>query len=617
MYSCQNYKHVNDIFGLFAGQVKRVPSKIAVTCNGYSLTYIELYNKVILFATHLKEVGLGIGDIICVATGNSLESIVSILAIQKIGAICLPIDIRYPVERIEYILKDSNAKAILLTNSYKFYTSYPINKIHVDLNRMAPVKMNNNVTSDETSELSYCIYTSGSTGYPKGVLLYSRGILNHVQGKVMDIGINENDIICQSLSISFVASIWQVLTPLIIGAKLIVYKENIISNVYKMFKKAVEDRVSFLSVTPSILDTYLSLIGSGKRKLPLEILKGIVITGEMVTPSLVNTFYREYKIPLINAYGQTECSDDTLHYKIPYSVQTEVIPIGKPIINTEILILDDNLKQVNEGSIGELYISGIGLAKGYINKPDLTSERFIENPSIPHMKMYKTGDIVRRLLDGNLEYIGRKDNQVKIRGYRIELEEIEQIMCKFSRLKQVIVLAVKGINNEAILCACYVADEEISHQMFREYLIDAVPEYMIPAYYIRVEDIPQMPNGKADRGLLYSKVNQVIAKGKMVSSDISQPSEFNRLNSIQRKVEEIVRKHLAIPLDNCKIEIDDDLKKFGMDSVTFVKVVLDLEIEFNFEFDDLDLDYNKFKDVQAFIKYINNNALSSNLYISS
>jgi amino acid adenylation domain-containing protein len=373
-----------------------------------------------------------------------------------------------------------------------------------------------------SADLAFTVFTSGSTGKPKGTMLHHRGVANHVLTKIKELAVEPDDVMCHSLNIGFVASIWQFFAPLFTGAPLYVYPENIIANPYELFLRTVKDGVTVLEVVPSVLNAYLELVEAGKGPIKLEQLKRLVLTGEKVLPVLVNKFYNRYHIRLVNAYGQSECSDDTLHYHIPYNRATTVVPIGRPANNTRVYILGEDRELRPIGVPGELFIGGDGLAAGYLNRPELTAGKFIDTSkqtglfsslhltlNTKHLTLFQTGDSVRYLPDGNIEYLGRVDHQVKIRGFRIEPGEIESRLTAIDGIREAVVIATRDVETggpvnreDKYLCAYIVLDRAVDTPGLRKTLSVHLPDYMVPTYFVQLEAMPLTSSGKIDRKAL-------------------------------------------------------------------------------------------------------------------
>lgn len=530
-----DYPRRKGLYGLFADQVMKSPNSTAVGFEDRKLTYNELNRRANQTARMLKAVGVGSGDIVGFMIPRSEALVIGIMGILKANAVCLPLDISYPEKRIDGILSDSSAKFLLQQKGYKGRLSFPGVTINLDHLHEDFVEISVEPGIHQSNLLAYIIYTSGSTGKPKGTPLCHSGIINHVFTKIRELGLGQDDICCQNLNITFVASIWQFFAPLFTGNQLHIYPQDVVSDPYAFFRKVEDDHVSVVEVVPSLLNTYIELLEEGKARIELTNLRVLVLTGEKVIPRLVNRFYKYYGIDLINAYGQSECSDDTLHYKIPYNLETSTVPIGSPANNTQVYILGIDGHLLPAGVWGELYIGGDGLAAGYLNRPELTAEKFIDvskqgdlfsslhlKLNTKHLKLFRTGDIARWLSDGSVEFLGRIDHQVKIRGYRIELDEIASQLMKHDKIKKA-VLMVRGDDAEnKYLCAYMIptetagsvsfptlalstdsadsSDSEIpfNSNVLRTYLSRELPDYMIPSYFLLLEKIPLKPNGKVD-----------------------------------------------------------------------------------------------------------------------
>ena len=494
------YPKEQTIISIFQEQVKKTPNLIAISFENYSLTYFELDQKSNQFAAFMGENGVKKGDIVGLLVHRSHYMVIGILGILKVNAICIPLDIRYPKERIEMILNDSQIKVLISQDEF-MELNFPGKIINVKyLNEMpADYQTNFNYTEESSGDLAYIIYTSGSTGKPKGVMLHHYGINNHTYTKIKVLELHSGLVFCHNLNISFVASIWQIFAPLFCGAKLIIYSEQIIQDPYRFFEQIDTDSINILEIVPSVLNTFLQLIENGYKAPKLVHLNKLILTGEKITPDLVNRFYKIYQTQLINAYGQSECSDDTLHYYIPYNQNIESVPIGKPSNNTKVYVLDKNYQLQPFGVIGELYITSDGLAMGYLNNTELTNEKFIYCHSITDQRLYKTGDLVKQLSDGTIEFIGRNDRQVKIRGHRIDLNEIEFQLLKHDLIKEV-VINIKEDNESGTntIYAYYVSTSELTDNEIRNYLNNKLPQYMIPQIFIKLDKIPLTSNGKAD-----------------------------------------------------------------------------------------------------------------------
>ena len=546
---------------LFVRQAERTPLHIAVVCKDKELTYRELHSRSSQLAAVLREKGVRGNTIIGIMLEPSIELIIGILGILKSGGAYLPIDVGYPEKRKRYMLEDSRSEYLLAGQSNYGELDSIVEVIDPGDSDWWRRRGCGEIMGKcvETGNVGCVIYTSGTTGKPNGVILNHMGMVNQVFTKLRELEIEPADILSQSLSIGFVASIWQFFAPLFCGARLNIYSRNVTADPYELFKNVEKDLVSVVEVVPSLLNIYLELLEAGKDVLELRTVRVLALTGERVTPLLVNRFYKIYRINLVNAYGQSECSDDTLHYKIPPSNKTVVVPIGRPANNTQVYILGKEGLAQPLGIRGELYIGGDGLAAGYLNRPPLISEKFIPNPFIREKKTYKTGDLARWLPDGNVEFMGRVDNQVKIRGFRIEPGEIEGRLLNHPEIKEAVVVIKTNKKGDNHLCSYFSSDREIAVSELRRYLAVDLPDYMIPSYFVRLESIPKTPNGKIDRKGL---PEPGVKKGE---------GYLAPRHNVEKRLVDIWSEVLAVEKD--AIGIHDNFFELGGHSLRAIRVV--------------------------------------------
>jgi amino acid adenylation domain-containing protein len=460
-------------------QVAQTPNSTAIIFEKQTLTYQELNQKANQLAHYLIEQGVEIEDIVALKLDRSLEMIIGILGVLKAGGAYLPIDTNYPQSRIDYILENSQAKRVLSQQDIKTIIEQNSNI------------SNPNITMSPKS-LAYIIYTSGSTGNPKGVMVEHQGVVNRLEWQIKELNITSSDVILQKTPFSFDVSVWELLLPLMCGAKEVIAKpnghkdSNYLANIIK------QEQITTMHFVPSML----SVINKEPQFIEnSHYLKRVVCSGEALPLNLVKEYYKLHNAPIYNLYGPTEASIDVTIYLCPQDTSNlNTIPIGKAIDNTNLYILDKHLNPVPKGVVGELYIEGVGVARGYLNNIELTKKAFIDhNGTI----LYKTGDLVKRLLDDNIEYIGRSDNQVKLRGLRIELGEIEQQLQNIEAIKEAIVV-VKEDN----LVAYITLNSPIETEIIKEKLSKYLTEYMIPNHIEVLKSMPLTPNGKADRKAL-------------------------------------------------------------------------------------------------------------------
>ncbi len=494
------------IHSLFSDQVKKTPGNFAVKApshytptpvDGESLSYETLARKVDQLADVLVKKGITNGDIIGIMVKRSLEMIVGMLGILKTGAVYLPIDSEYPDSRINYILRDSKAKMLLTQSSLERSVKNEIETIHIDLdNSFYDVEPSQSKMISRADEIAYIIYTSGSTGKPKGVMVEHRSIANTLFWRKNYYRFDENDRVMQIPSFSFDSSVEDIFTPLISGSGLVLLLEENRYNVEYIRTLIERNSISHFLIVPGFYKILLTEIPQGLKRL-----KCVTVAGEGFTEMLVKDHFKALpNVELYNEYGPTENSVCSTVYE--FSINNTKVLIGKPITNVSCYIRNARGILAPVGVYGELSVSGKGLARGYLNNPELTLEKFVDNPYSEKAQMYLTGDVARWKPDGNIEYCGRYDHQVKIRGFRIELGEIEERLLKLETVKETVVLVKEDKNGEKYICAYLVSDTKINVPGLKECLTKDLPDYMIPSKFMQLLHLPRSVNGKVDRNAL-------------------------------------------------------------------------------------------------------------------
>jgi amino acid adenylation domain-containing protein len=581
---------------LFQKSVKENPERTAVEQGNRKIKYKELNNRANQLANYLINCKKIKKNKVCaIEIERSIEMIIAVIAVHKASGCCLLLDKKLPSQRKEYLLKNSGAKIVLIKNKKNYFAikTKKINGIdYADIeNKEIKKQSSKNPKKDnKPNDLAYVVYTSGSTGKPKGVLLTHKGVLNHALTKISVLGISRKDRVAFNLSTNFVASIWQIVSPLIKGAKVIVYSENKSITSDSIFKFANDKEITILEITPILLNLYLNANNKKDDYLKKTKLKYLILTGERVFASLANNYYKEYNIKLINAYGQAECSDDTLHYKIKEKDNYNSVPVGTPSDNTQVYILDKDLKLLPKNIPGELYVSGDGLAKGYINNKKETKKSFLPHPYKKGKIIYKTGDRALMHSDGNIEILGRIDNQIKINGKRIELGEIESVVKKMINIEEAIGVATEDINKESKQIALYykvIKGEKIKEEEIRSSLKKELPDYMIPKYYFRIKKFPLNSNGKIDRKKL-PKVDE----RNLIKNKYEEPK-----TETEKEIAEIWKKVLKVK----KVGRNDNFFDLGGDSIDAMKVVFEVNKKFN-QINFMDLLVNPI--LKDFLKYV-------------
>lgn len=493
------------ILDLIGGQTLLHGNRAAIAADGKEISYAELSAMSAALAGRIRRMGLGRNSIIGISAERSFEMMIGILGIMKAGHAYMPIDTGNPPERNAYMLENANVQVVLLDDDRR--TNFPewvfkINLKDQDL-------YHNDDSQDQVSlpcpeDVAYVIYTSGSTGRPKGVLISHRALVNRLNWMQKAYPISHEDVLLQKTPYTFDVSVWELFWGLTQGAKLVMLEPQGEKNPWKIADTIVHSKVSVIHFVPSMLNVFLKYINREDFSLTrMKTLRYVFASGEALPVQLVNRFnqllYQDMGIKLINLYGPTEATVDVSYFNCYSDIPMSKVPIGKPIDNIRLYILDKNLEILPVGIAGELYISGVGLAEGYVNNEALTMERFIIHPVAGNERIYKTGDLARWMDDGNIEYLGRADDQVKIRGFRIELGEVEKQLGLHDMIQSAAVI-VKEKEGDKVLIAYYVAKDEIAD--LKEFLAAKLPEYMIPTYFVRLSYIPVTANGKLDRKAL-------------------------------------------------------------------------------------------------------------------
>ena len=471
---------------LFEEQVSKGPDQMAVVFKDQQLTYRELNEKANQLAQVLRKRGVGQDTVVGLLVRPSLEMFIGVLGILKSGGAYLPIDHEYPQERIRYMLEDSNSTLLLAQRDLMTGIDYPGEVLDLQSDGLYREKGENLSNLNRPGDLAYIIYTSGSTGKPKGVMIEHRSLINLCQWHMKDYQVTNSDKSTKYAGFGFDASVWEIFPYLLSGSTIHVIPEELRLDIGELNRYYEAHGITISFLPTQICEEFLKTGNRSLRKL---------LTGGDKLRQYVKTNFE-----LVNNYGPTENTVVTTSF-VTNQVYSN-IPIGKPVSNSRIYILGENRQLQPVGVAGELCISGDGLARGYLNRAELTVEKFVANPYEPGERMYRTGDLARWLPDGNIEFLGRIDDQVKVRGYRIELGEIENELLKYGPVKEAVVVAREEENGGKYLCAYIVAEEEIKIHELREYLVKELPDYMVPSYYIPVERIPLTPNGKIDRKAL-------------------------------------------------------------------------------------------------------------------
>lgn len=514
---------------LFARQARATPRAVAVQSGNETVSYEELDARARSVASYLVDLyGVRPNQIVGLCVNRSVDLVVGLLGILKAGAAYVPLDPGYPMERLGYMLSDSGTNIVLTQHDLAGHLPRDCTNIRLDadravIERWRPQPANSDCAPEH---LAYVIYTSGSTGRPKGVLMPHRGLTNQMLWIQRAFPLNAADVVLQKTPLSFDASIWEVLAPLLSGARLVMAPPQAHKDPAFMCELVRTYGVTTLQLVPSMLRLFLN----EPKVSRCYTLRNVFSGGEALTTDVCEKFFAIFKAGLHNLYGPTETCIQSVAYTCTGREinQPANVPIGRPIANTKVYVLDEQYELVPIGAVGELHIGGAGLARGYIGRADLTAERFVPNPFGPAgSKLYRTGDVVKYRPDGLLEFVGRADGQLKVRGFRIEASEVEAAVMAHESVREVAVTAEIDPTGGARLAAYVVPrpGRSVSSSELRQFLKSRIPEYMVPSLITSVRKLPRMPNGKVDRRAL-SKAGNRPRTPTNISGAISSMQSF-------------------------------------------------------------------------------------------
>ncbi|MGD9739002.1 MAG: amino acid adenylation domain-containing protein, partial [Bauldia sp.] len=488
------------LWALISNQIDATPDAPAVRFELDALTYRALGERVDATARRLAAAGVGRGDIVAVAIPRSMEMVVTILAALRLGAAYLPIDLAYPPTRIATMLRLARPRVIASEERHRHLFPAGSSLFSAAANG-ADSSPAPHLADAEPSDAAYVIFTSGSTGEPKGVVVEHRAIVNRVLWMREQYAIGPGDRILQKTPTSFDVSVWELFLPLVSGATLVVAPPEVHKDPAALAALIEQERISAVHFVPSMLSQFLAEPGAAGLALAR-----VFCSGEELSARLRDRFHDVVRGDLHNLYGPTEAAVDVSYWPACVGDASRPVPIGLPVWNTRLYVLDARLRPVPRGAAGQLYIAGRQLARGYIGRPDLTAERFILNPfGADGERIYATGDLARRRFDGAIEFLGRADGQVKIRGVRIEVGDVEAALVGLGGIAEAAVLLRKDATGEGRLVAYVVPDKgspPVEAEAMRARLATALPAAMIPAAIVILERLPVTSNGKLDRAAL-------------------------------------------------------------------------------------------------------------------
>ncbi|PRY19888.1 non-ribosomal peptide synthetase [Pseudosporangium ferrugineum] len=481
---------------LIARWIRERPGEVAVSCGPASLTYAQLDRRVDQVQALLAGAGVSAGDVVAVPMRRGLDWAVSVLAVLRRGAVYLPMDPDDPIERLRGMLDRAGGRHVLTTAGLgQALTGLGAQCLFVE---DAPVDVRVAARPVRPDDIAYIIFTSGSTGRPKGAVVNHRGMLNHLRSKVEDLGLTGRDRIAQLAPACFDISVWQLLAAWLVGGRTVIYPDDAVRDLGAFADGLSADAVTVAETVPSYLDALLEAAAPAGW----PDLRYMVVTGEALPVQLVSDWFSRYEIPLVNAYGPTEASDDVTHHVVHGPVRGDRVPVGRPIRNTAIHVVGPDGRPMPTGSFGEVCVTGAGVGYGYINDPARTAAVFGPNPYDDLSPvLYRTGDIGRYLPDGTIDVAGRDDHQVKIRGYRIELTEVESVLAAQPGVANpVVIVARKG--DQPRLVAFHTGPAGDDDPGVMAGLAARLPHYMVPDRLVALPALPLTANGKIDRATL-------------------------------------------------------------------------------------------------------------------
>ena len=547
-------------------QVERTPERTALTFEGQSMSYDAVNRRANQLALYLQSIGIEPNMPVGICTHRSFEMVIGLLAVLKAGAAFLPIDPTYPSERIQFLIQDSRLR-ILLTQSTCLSLLPPTdaNVLPIDASDAPFLHLpTHNPTSAVTpQDLAYVIYTSGSTGKPKGVMNTHAGIVNRLLWMRDTFALTAQDSVLQKTPFSFDVSLWEFFWPLMNGGRLVIARPNGHKDTGYLLDIIESEKITRVHFVPSMLRLFLAVADRNKTRS----LRDVFCSGEALPADLQQRFFDTLDARLHNLYGPTEAAVEVTYWMCRQQGAAVSVPIGRPISNMRIYILDGRLQHVPPGEIGEIHIGGIGVARGYLNRPELTREKFIPDPygAGPSDRLYKTGDLGRFNPDGVIEYLGRIDNQVKIRGFRVEPAEIEAEIARDPMVRDCVVIAREDSPGMKRLIAYVAADPgQFSIASTRQRLQQTLPEYMVPASFVVLRAFPLNPNGKLDRAAL--------PKPEKSRPDLAQ-AYIVPGTTLERTLAKVWADLLGLD----KVGVDDNFFDLGGDSLQVLRMVADLQ----------------------------------------
>ncbi|WP_100501082.1 non-ribosomal peptide synthetase [Geodermatophilus chilensis] len=556
---------------LVEDQARRHPDDVAAVHGEQRITYGELDARANQVAHALLSRGLQPEDVVAVVTERDLDWLTAVLAVFKAGGAYLPVEPHFPADRIARVLTRAGCRLVLTEPG-------STGSLDVALTGLPDVRAL--TVGDAAAEghpatgpgvpvgpdqLAYLYFTSGSTGEPKGAMCEHAGMLNHVLAKVDDLGIAEGRVVAQVAPQCFDISLWQLVSALVVGGRTVLVPQDVVLDAERFVDRLADEHVAVVQVVPSYLEVVLTYLEAHPRTLPD--LRCVSVTGEAVKKELVQRWFAAAPdIALVNAYGLTETSDDTNHAVLRAVPDTDRVPLGRPIANVEVRVVDDHLVPVPLGAPGEIVFSGVCVGRGYVNDPERTRAAFVPDPYRPGRRLYRSGDSGRWLPGGELEFLGRRDSQVKISGFRIEIGEVENTLLRVPGVRDGAVVVAEGPDRSRHLVAFWTGADAVPDDVLREHLAASLPAYMVPRAFHRRPALPLTPNGKVDTKALTALAGQLAAAE-------ADPAALRTAS--ERRVAAAWSRVLGIPAD--RIGRTDGFFDRGGTSLSAVKLAIALD----------------------------------------
>ncbi|MEW6302605.1 MAG: non-ribosomal peptide synthetase [Verrucomicrobiota bacterium] len=576
---------------IFEAQARARPDAVAALHGPRQLTYGELNARANQVARALLARGLAREGVVGVVTERNLDWLTAVLAIFKAGGAYLPIEPHFPAERVARTLSRSGCQLVLTERDSTTMLDQALDslsgvqKLFIDAACEEGREDSNLKIDVAPGQLAYIYFTSGSTGEPKGAMCEHAGLLNHLFAKIDDLQIGEGTVVAQTAPQCFDISLWQLISALLVGGRTQLIEQETILDAKRFIDKLADARVNVVQVVPSYLEVLVSCLSQHARE--LKDLHYVVATGEALKKALAERWFAiQPGIKLVNAYGLTETSDDTNHEIMDRAPRGERVPLGRPINNVLIYVVDEQLQPVPLGEAGEIVFSGVCVGRGYINDPERTQRAFLPDPLRPDQRVYRSGDFGRGLPDGTLEFLGRRDSQVKISGFRIEIGEIENRLLKLPGVREGAVVVTEGAGENKHLVAFCSGDHALNPGPLRDQLAKALPSYMVPSAIHWRRALPLTENGKIDRKALVALAASIPlssggegggeeAVSKHSRLGVAAPHHEAPATATERRLAAAWAKVLSIPID--QIGRRDHFFELGGTSLSALRLAIALD----------------------------------------